>query len=126
MTTDPRNRPADLRPDTDPVPDETPPIDRSPVDRPPVDREPAGRDAIDRPLAATSSDAADPTPGPDRGAARAEPDAVDDVTQVGDQAPDPGTSVIDPARRPDRVAVAMMIGVVVLLLICAAFGLAVS
>lgn len=125
MTTDPRDRPADLRPDTDPLPDETPPIDRPPVDRPPVDRGPAGRDAVDRPLAAISSDAADPTPRPDRGAVWADPVGVDDVTQVGDALPD-GASVVDPARRPDRVAVAMMIGVVVLLLICAAFGLAAS
>lgn len=123
MTTDPRDRPADLRPDTDPLPDDTPPIDRPPVDRPPVDREPFERDPVDLPSDATSPDAADP--GPDRGGVWAAPVAVDDVTQVGDALPD-GASVVDPARRPDRVAVAMMIGVVVLLLICAAFGLAAS
>ncbi len=45
----------------------------------------------------------------------------DDTGPVPDRSPDPG--VVE-ARGPDRVAIAMMVGVVVLLLICVAFALA--
>lgn len=53
------------------------------------------------------------------------PDAVDQLADPTGPAPgEPSSSTIDGASRPDKVAIAMMVGVVVLLLICVAFALA--
>lgn len=59
----------------------------------------------------------------------APPDAVNDEIHLPGDAtgPVPGESpdpAVDGARRPDKVAIAMMVGVVVLLLICVAFAFA--
>ncbi len=99
MSTDPRDRPADLRPDTEPTDPDT--VNGSDVPKPVL-----------------AEDAAVPPPA----------DRDDDVALPGDATgPAPGEplgSAIDGASRPDKVAIGLMAGVVVLLLICVAFGFA--
>ena len=99
MSTDPRDRPADLRPDTELNDPED--VDRTDTPEPVLA---AGVDERDAPLEAAG------------------------VTLPGDAtgpAPDePLASAIDGASRPDKVAIGLMAGVVVLLLICVAFGFA--
>lgn len=99
MSIDPRDRPADLRPEIGPIDPDA--VDRPETPEPVLAREEVGQDTAVK---------------------------DDDVTLPGDvtgPAPDePLASAIDGASRPDKVAIGLMVGVVVLLLICVAFGFA--
>ena len=99
MSTDPRDRPADLRPDTEPIDpeavdhaDDVAPVLAGDVEERDI---PVKGDEVEVP-----GDATGPAPG------------------------EPPASAIDGASRPDKVAIGLMAGVVVLLLICVAFGFA--
>lgn len=100
MSTDPRDRPADLEPDTDPIEPDAP--DHSDGPEPVLVDEPVTPDFAN----STVKDDDVSLPGNATGPAPGEPLA----------------SAIDGASRPDKVAIGLMAGVVVLLLICVAFG----
>ncbi len=99
MSTDPRDRPADLRPDTDPIDPDA--VDPSVTPEPVLASEEVGQDTAVK---------------------------GDDVTLpanvTGPASGESLASAIDGASRPDKVAIGLMVGVVVLLLICVAFGFA--
>lgn len=109
MSTDPNDRPAEVEPKPDSI------IVRDPPD-PAAASGIEGDTPVISPVMSNEGRMGDDTP-------------EGDGSQLPGNATGPASgeslaSAIDGASRPDRVAIGLMVGVVVLLLICAAFGFA--